>query len=290
MALCILLATYLLLLVAIWKCYMLLHRVQSHKLLQKLQCATWNALYAATVLKLVCVAAAIRHVFYSSNDPWPLLQYLLILYCGQHDIHVAECHLFSSGLVMLCGALAGMPIRIVSMLACKEMLHPTFGKRAAPTQEPSMMKRPATAAPSSWKPEDHDDYLRRLMGARPGMTLPELCDAIAKDHNIVIERNNSDYCMRNWLATLRSTNLSRQQLSEYYTDWVQEQRRAQPHLSPYRLLMMLSETGLRIVKNTFLRWLADLPLPPEPMDEASATVDPAPQSMDENTEAEMRHL
>ena len=288
MALCILLATYLLLLVAIWKCYMLLHRVQSHKLLQKLQCATWNALYAATVLKLVCVAAAIRHVFYCSNDPWPLLQYLLILYCGQHDIHVTECHLFSSGLVMLCGALAGMPIRIVSMLACKELLHPTFGKRAAPTQEPSMRKRPATAAPSSWKPEDHDDYLRRLMGARPGMTLPELCEAIARDYSVVIERDGSGYyALKVWLATLRSTNLSRQQLSEYYTDWVQEQRRAQPHLKPFGLLRQLLDTGLRIDQKTFQKWWADLPLPPEPMDEASATVDPAPQSMDETTGAEM---
>ena len=117
------------------------------------------------------------------------------------------------------------------MKACKELLHPTSRKRAAPTQEPSMMKRPAIAAPSSWKPEDHDDYLRRLMGARPGMTLPELCDAIEKDQNIVIRSKwNSGYnAVRGWVAALKSTNLSRQQLSEYYTDWVQMQRRALPH-------------------------------------------------------------
>ena len=202
---------------------MCLCRVQLHALLQKVQSATWDALYAATVLKLVCVAAAIRHVFYSSNDPWPLLQYLLILYCGQHDIHVTECHLFSSGLVMLCGALAGMPMKMVSMLACKELLDPTFGKRAAPTQEPSMMKRPATAAPS-WKPEDHEVYLRKLMGARPGMTLPELSEAIARDHNVVIDRFGTGYdAFRRWFETMQSTNQSRQQLTDYYTDWVQEQ-------------------------------------------------------------------
>ena len=32
---------------------------------------------------------------------------------------------------MLCGALAGLPMKVVSMLACRELLHPTFGKRAA---------------------------------------------------------------------------------------------------------------------------------------------------------------
>ena len=50
---------------------------------------------------------------------------------------------------------------------------------------------------------------------------------------------------------------------------------------------MLSGTGLRIARMTFERWLADLPLPPEPMDESSATVGPAPQPMDEATGSEM---
>ena len=152
---------------------------------------------------MVCVAAAIRHVFYSSSDPWPLLQYLLILYCGQHDIHVTECHLFSSGLVMLCGALAGMPMKMVSMLACKELLDPTFGKRAAPTQGPSMMKRPAI---SIWKPTDHDDYLRGLMEARPEMTLNDMREAIARDHNVVFETNTQQYQnLRNWFNLYRQT-------------------------------------------------------------------------------------
>ena len=172
-------------------------------------------------------------------------------------------------------------MKVVSMLACRELLHPTFGKRAAPTQEPSMTKRRAAEAPS-WKPEDHDVYLRKLLGAKPEMTLPDLSEAIARDHDVVIERNGMGYFrLQKWLQTMRSTNQSRRQLTDYYTEWVQEQRRAQPHLSGTDLFKRLSCTGLNIDRLTFKSWWDHLPPPPEPMNESSATVDDAPQPMDE---------
>ncbi len=142
-------------------------RLKMDGLLQWAQNTTWKPQNTTlTPLKMVCVVAGVRHVWYCSTDHWLLLQYVLVLHCGQQEMHLTECHLWSSGFVMLCGALAGMPMKVVSMLACRELLHPTFGKRAAPTQEPSMMKRPAREAPS-WKPEDHDVYLRKLLGAKP---------------------------------------------------------------------------------------------------------------------------
>ena len=86
---------------------------------------------------------------------------------------------------------------------------------------------------------------------------------------------------------MQSTNLSRQQLTIYYTDWVQEQRRAQPLLKASRLWKQLSAIGLRIAGTTFVRWWVDLPLPLEPMDEPSANVALAQQPMDEGTESDM---
>ena len=120
------------------------------------------------------------------------------------------------------------------------------------------------------------------------MTLNDMRKAIERDHNVVFERfGRGDHTLRDWLATLHSTNLSRQQLTDYYTDWVQEQRRAQPHLSPWGLLQQLCGTGLSIGKNTFYKWWADLPLPPEPIAESSACRGHAPQPMNEATGSEI---
>ena len=60
-------------------------------------------------------------------------------------------------------------------------------KRPATPQEPKV-KRPATEAPS-WRAEDNDVYLRKQLGAKPGMNLADLCEAIATDHGVVIVRN-----------------------------------------------------------------------------------------------------
>ena len=113
----------------------------------------------------------------------------------------------------------------------------------------------------SWKPTDHDVYLRRLMGARPGMTWEDLCEAITKDHGVVFETfkgyNAKAQALHLWIDTMRATTLSRQQLTDYYTDWVQEQRRAQPHLSPSGLWKQLSGTGLSINKKTCLLYTSD---------------------------------
>ena len=169
----------------------------------------------------------------------------------QNGLHFNGCHFYSSALVLLCGVFAGMPMKVVSMLACRELLRPTFGKRAAARETASsVMKRPAMAASVAgsstdvpdgatavWQPAEHDLYLREQLVVNPCISHRELATPVERDYGVV----PAERALRTWRETAGGVNLTIDQLS-LYSEWLQATRREDPHL-PQRTLL-----------TKFMRW------------------------------------
>jgi hypothetical protein len=155
-------------------------------------------------------------------------------------VHLSDttCSLLSSSMVMMWGSLAGHPMRFLLLVSVMELRCPTLGKRAGAVAA-SACKRPASASnvptPQEdvvWNPHENDTYLRRLLATEPAIGIAGLTAAILRDHHVTIQRNANDKPLRRWLETVKTTALNSEQLSEFYTTWVQEQHRADPILAP----------------------------------------------------------
>lgn len=206
---------------------------------------------------------------------WMLLSFLVISHCHLPDV---PCRMLSSAMVVSWGLVIDHPMRYLQLVGVLEICYPTFGKRAAPAAAKTCNKRPASAAAdpisqdeAPWDPKEHDSYLRRLIRDDPLLTEAGIMDTIARDHGVTIARNSTGYYpLQRHLKSIRSTPLTREQLSEYYTVRVQQQMlTGMKGQTLYK--WFVQTTSMQCAQSTFSRWQADIP--PAAMSSASIPSD-----------------
>ena len=190
---------------------------------------------------------------------WILLSFLVLSRVHLPDL---PCRCLSTAMVVSWCLLAHHPMRFLQLVGVLEMCYSTFGKRAAPASAKACNKRPTAVAdpiPESdaaeWDPHQHDVYLRRLLVENPNATEPAVISMIQRDHGIIVAAHS---LLRRHLQSVRSTHLSREQLSEFYIECVQQQM-ATGMTGQTLHKWFLETTSMKCAQKTSVRWLADVP-------------------------------